>query len=76
MGLSNVKNSIQKCYPLIIFILLLLMGMPIHAEDKVGASGAVGGANSQGANSQLESCTDSLGTLAVHEDQSANWWHN
>ncbi len=38
------------------------------------ATGAVGGATSQNANSQLEHCSETLGTLAVHEDQDADWW--
>ena len=40
------------------------------------ATGGAGGATSQGANSQLESCPESLGTLAVQEDQQAPWWHD
>jgi len=35
--------------------------------------GAAGGA-AEGQNSQLERCSESLGTLAVVEDQSAPWW--
>jgi curli biogenesis system outer membrane secretion channel CsgG len=38
-------------------------------------TGAAGGETSAGANSDLESCEESLGTLAVVEDQSAPWWH-
>jgi curli biogenesis system outer membrane secretion channel CsgG len=38
-------------------------------------TGAAGGQTSEGANSQLEHCSESLGTLAVHEDQTADWWH-
>lgn len=38
------------------------------------ATGGAGGANSSGANSALEHCSEPLGTLAVHEDQTANWW--
>jgi len=36
--------------------------------------GAASGASSEGANSQLQSCESSFGTLAVHEDQAAPWW--
>ena len=35
------------------------------------ATGSAGGAESQGASSQLEKCDESLGTMAVVEDQSA-----
>ncbi len=38
------------------------------------ATGAVGGGTSQNANTQLEHCSETLGTLAVHEDQTADWW--
>jgi hypothetical protein len=46
--------------------------LPAHAD---GVSGSAGGANSTGADSQLETCAEPLGTLAVHEDQRADWWH-
>lgn len=38
-------------------------------------TGAAGGETSAGANSDLESCEETLGTLAVVEDQTAPWWH-
>jgi hypothetical protein len=38
------------------------------------ASGSAGGSTSQGANSQLEHCDASLGTLAIEEDQAAPWY--
>lgn len=37
-------------------------------------TGAAGGETSQGANTQLEHCDKTLGTLAVYEDQTATWW--
>jgi curli biogenesis system outer membrane secretion channel CsgG len=37
-------------------------------------TGAAGGETSQNANSQLEHCNETLGTLAVHEDHDADWW--
>jgi curli biogenesis system outer membrane secretion channel CsgG len=37
-------------------------------------TGAAGGASSEGANTQLQRCGESFGTLAVHEDQAAPWW--
>ena len=39
------------------------------------ATGSAGGAESQGASSQLEKCDETLGTMAVVEDQSAPWYH-
>jgi curli biogenesis system outer membrane secretion channel CsgG len=38
------------------------------------ATGGAGGATSVNANSQLEKCSQSLGTLAVVEDQAAPWY--
>ncbi len=38
------------------------------------ATGAAGGASSANANSELENCTESMGTLAVVENTSAPWW--
>ena len=37
-------------------------------------SGSAAGASAQGASSQLEKCDESLGTLAVVEDQGAAWY--
>lgn len=41
---------------------------------KTTATGAAGGATSSGANSQLERCDRPLGTLALLEDQNADWY--
>lgn len=41
---------------------------------KTVATGAAGGANVENANSQLERCDATLGTLAVVEDQQAEWF--
>lgn len=38
-------------------------------------TGGAGGANSSGANSALENCDTTLGTLSVFEDTSLPWWH-
>lgn len=39
------------------------------------ATGGVGGANSQGTNTELERCDQPFGTLTVDEDQTSNWWY-
>ncbi len=44
------------------------------ASAKTAATGSAGGANAQNANAQLERCDQSLGTLAVVEDQSQPWY--
>ncbi len=48
--------------------------MPSLGGSKVANTGSAGGATSQNANSQLEHCDQSLGTLAVVEDQAAPWY--
>jgi curli biogenesis system outer membrane secretion channel CsgG len=39
------------------------------------ATGAAAGESSEGASGELARCSETLGTLAVAEDQSAPWWH-
>ena len=60
-------------------LLMVLSGCAGTTPQMGGASGmtvtgAAAGGASQGANSQLATCNESLGTLAVSEDQSAPWW--
>lgn len=47
----------------------------LGGASNMTATGAAAGGTSEGANSQLEHCSASLGTLALVEDQSAPWWH-
>ncbi len=47
---------------------------PVLGGSKTPATGAAGGATSEGASSQLEHCNESLGTMAVVEDQAAPWY--
>jgi len=43
-------------------------------ESKGTVTGAAGGAATEGANSKLTHCDESLGTLAMHEDIRAPWY--
>lgn len=47
---------------------------PVLGGSKTTATGAAGGATTEGASNQLERCSESLGTTAVVEDQSASWY--
>jgi len=47
---------------------------PVLGGSKTTESGGAGGAQSQGANSQLEHCDETMGTMAVEEDQGAPWY--
>jgi hypothetical protein len=40
------------------------------------ATGGAGGATAADANSQLEHCNETMGTLAMVEDQAAPWWYS
>ncbi len=49
--------------------------MQMGSKDaKTAATGSAGGASAENANSQLERCAESLGTLAVVEDTNSNWY--
>ncbi|MDO8315816.1 MAG: CsgG/HfaB family protein [Rugosibacter sp.] len=43
-------------------------------DAKTTATGSVGGSNVQNANSTLERCSETLGTLAIDEDTSQQWY--
>ena len=49
---------------------------PKMGEDKGTVSGAAGGGTAEGQNTQLEKCTETLGTLAMQEDVNAPWYHS
>lgn len=45
-----------------------------HMGSKSPATGSAAGAHTEGANSQLERCSQTLGTLTIHEDRNADWY--
>lgn len=45
-----------------------------NSGAKTTATGAAGGSTAQNANRGLERCTGSLGTLAIYEDRSEDWY--
>ena len=47
------------------------MGSP---EAKTVATGAAGGASAENANTELERCDSSLGTISLVENQTAGWY--
>ena len=47
---------------------------PVLGGSKTTATGSAGGATTDGASNQLERCNESLGTVAVVEDQGAPWY--
>jgi hypothetical protein len=46
------------------------------SDAKTVATGSAGGANAQNANSGLERCDASLGTMAIFEDKSETWYQH
>lgn len=48
---------------------------PTLGGNKGVVSGAAGGESAEGQNSQLESCPETLGTLAIEEDTTAPWYY-
>jgi len=59
---------------------ILLVGcegtMPTLGGSKSTVKGAAGGETAENASSQLERCNESLGTLAVVENQNAEWYRS
>jgi hypothetical protein len=49
---------------------------PSMGGNKGTVSGAAGGSSAEGHNSQLENCSETLGTLAIDEDTAAPWYHS
>lgn len=49
---------------------------PTMGGNKGTVSGAAGGGTAENNNSQLEKCTESLGTLAMQEDTNAPWYYS
>lgn len=72
-------RSILICCISLALIITLGIGRSHATDPTLGgasstATGAAGGETSEGASSQLERCSESLGTLAITEDQGAEWY--
>ena len=48
---------------------------PTLGGNKGTVSGAAGGGSSEGENTSLEKCTETLGTMALQEDVNAPWYY-
>lgn len=78
--LLNGEYTMKKSGIALFLSLLVGASASYGTEIKKGGAGdmsvtgAAGGANSQGGAGDLEYCPETMGTLAVEEDQSANWW--
>ena len=75
----NIGKSLGRwclCVAFIIAIGLVECGAtePVLGGSSTTATGAAGGATAEGASNQLERCAESLGTVAVVEDQGSPWY--
>lgn len=81
------KDSIYQWFGPVVAACLMLAGSPFlvlpgnaGTTPTLGgggsvATGSAGGSEAQDVSSQLEHCNDTLGTMAVVEDQTAPWYH-
>jgi len=67
----KTHNSLIKRLHLCLTLLIIVAS----STNASAQSGAAGGSTSSDANPKLEYCNDTLGTLAVYENQSETWWH-
>ncbi len=76
MSKKTVFSLVVLCISSL-FLTGCLSSMSMGSSDaKTVATGSAGGANAQNANSSLERCDASLGTLAIFEDRSEPWYHH
>ena len=70
------KRVLQTMSMLAAALTLVACGgtMPTLGGGGTVATGSAGGDTAQGASAQMERCNESLGTMAVTEDQSAGWY--
>jgi curli biogenesis system outer membrane secretion channel CsgG len=79
---TKQKNIFKKlsvwCISAALMVTLGLAGCaatdPILGGSRTPVTGSAAGSTAEGASSQLERCSESLGTMAVVEDQSASWY--
>ncbi len=75
----NVKRILSLLG--VVFLMVMLTGCVSSmemgsAKAKTTATGSAGGSSAQNANSGLERCAASLGTLAIFEDKSEDWYEH
>ena len=78
-GRPEIRTSKARAAVTSIGLIALALAGCASTDPKLGGApstvtGAAGGATAENANSQLERCSESLGTLAVVEDQTAPWY--
>jgi hypothetical protein len=68
--------TIKSLYGMLVLALLTGCGVQMGDDSaRTPVTGSAGGSTSQNANAKLEHCDQTLGTLAVIEDQTAPWYY-
>jgi hypothetical protein len=68
--------TLKSLYGMLILALLTGCGVQMGDDSaRTPVTGSAGGSTSQNANAKLEHCDQTLGTLAVIEDQTAPWYY-
>jgi len=68
--------TIKPLYGMLVLALLTGCGVQMGDDSaRTPVTGSAGGSTSQNANAKLEHCDQTLGTLAVIEDQTAPWYY-
>jgi curli biogenesis system outer membrane secretion channel CsgG len=71
------RFRLHRAWPLAVAALLMqgcVSTMPTVGGGTPSAGGAAGGATAEGQKKDLERCDESLGTMAMEEDQNAPWY--
>lgn len=74
---TDRRFRLNRAWPLVAAALLMqgcVSTMPVVGGGTASAGGAAGGATAEGQKKSLEHCDESLGTMAMEEDQRAPWY--
>jgi hypothetical protein len=74
---TSRRFRLHRAWPLVAAALLMqgcVSTMPKVGGGTASAGGAAGGATAEGQKKELERCDESLGTMAMEEDQRAPWY--
>jgi hypothetical protein len=74
---ADRRFHLPRAWPLVAAALLMqgcVATMPTVGGGTASAGGAAGGATAEGQKKELERCDESLGTMAMEEDQRAPWY--
>lgn len=71
-----MNSAVKLVWSILFASLLAACGVQVGSDSaRTPVTGSAGGENAQGAMAKLERCDQSLGTLAVTEDQASPWYY-